>query len=178
MSFAPDLGPYFPVGADKHSSRDLPAAAMSPDSHAEQFRSVALEVRAGMLEMPDEPFRGAKIIIPQVWCEWGSIALAEVLTGRGLGDWTFVSAKLPDSLSGHAWLELRDYEDGSLFSIDITLDQFSEWDEPFIGPGRTPALTKFPKLDYVGPWKDWPVTRSNSSFARYANAMLAYLDAG
>ena len=151
---------------------------MSADIHAERVRTVALEVRAAMIEMPDEPFRGAKTVFPQIWCEWGSIALAEVLAGRGLGDWTFVSAKLPGSLSGHAWLELRDDEGRPLFSIDITLDQFSEWDEPFIGSGRTPALMKFPKLDYAGPWKEWTVTRSNSSFARYANAMLVYLDAG
>lgn len=151
---------------------------MSVNSRTEQFRAVALEVRAAMLQMPDEPFPGAKTIFPQIWCEWGSIALAEVLVGRGLEEWTFVSAKLADSLSGHSWLELRDDEGEPLFSIDITLDQFPEWDESFIGPGRTPALTKFPKLDYAGPWKEWPVTLRNSSFARYANAMLVYLDAG
>lgn len=163
--------------ADKRGRRDIPAAAISAEVH-EQIRVVALEVRVAMVEMPDEPFSGAKTIFPQVWCEWGSISLAEVLASRGFGDWTFVSAKLPDSLSGHAWLELHQDEAGPVFSIDITLDQFPEWDEPFIGPGWTPALTKFQRLDYSGPWNEWPATRGNSSFARYAKVMLEYLDAG
>lgn len=93
-----------------------------------EVRRTARDVRAAFTEMPDEPFRGAKSIFPQVWCEWASIALAEVLAARGLGEWSFVENKLPDSLSGHAWIELRDRHGSLLFAIDITLDQFAEWD--------------------------------------------------
>tara|TARA_R110002051_G_scaffold60578_15_gene111101 strand:+ start:3659 stop:4054 length:396 start_codon:yes stop_codon:yes gene_type:complete len=129
-----------------------------------------------MISMPDEPFRGAKGIFPQIWCEWGSIALAEVLATRGFGQWTFVSAKLPESLSGHAWLELRCKDGDSVYSVDVTLDQFPEWNEFYVGPGRSPASTKFTQIDYVGPWEEWPVTRNNDSFARYADIMLDYLN--
>lgn len=143
----------------------------------DRVRAVAFDAREAMLKMEAEPWRNAKSIFPQVWCEWGSIAVAEVLAVNGLGEWTFVSAKLPDSLSGHAWLELRDDEGRCVFTIDITLDQFDEWDAPFVGTGRTPALTKFSELDYVGPWHEWPEALRSDTFAQYADKMVEHMRA-
>lgn len=102
-------------------------------------RATATEVRGAFLSMPDEPYRGAKGIFPQVWCEWGSIALAEVLVAHELGEWTFVEMKLPDSPPGHSWIELRGDRSTALFTIDITLDQFPEWDDWYLGTAPTPV---------------------------------------
>lgn len=138
-------------------------------------RATATEVRGAFLSMPDEPYRGAKGIFPQVWCEWGSIALAEVLVAHELGEWTFVEMKLPDSPSGHSWIELRGDRSTALFTIDITLDQFPEWDDWYLGTAPTPALSKFSRTGYVGPWRDWPVVATNSSYAAYAEKMFRYV---
>lgn len=137
--------------------------------------SAVLEIRRAMLEMPDEPFRGAKRIFPAVWCERASIAVARVLAERGLGEWTFVTAGLPDDPAGHAWLELRDEDGTCLFSIDVTLDQFSAWDSPFVGDGLTPAAARFTEPRYAGPWTGWPVLRYDVTFADYAEKLSAYV---
>lgn len=139
-------------------------------------RQTAREVRAAFLEMDDEPYRGAKGIFPQVWCEWASIALAEVLVVRGLGAWVFAENKLPDSLSGHAWIELHGDDGSVLFTIDITLDQFAEWDDWYMGVGQTPALKKFTCSNYVGPWRSWPPIARNPTYAAYAEKMVQFLD--
>lgn len=139
-------------------------------------RLVAHEARATMLAIQDEPWRNAKSIFPAVWCEWASIAVSEVLIHRGMGEWTFVSAGLPDSPSSHAWLELRDENEACQFSIDITLDQFAEWNEPFVGEGPTPARTRFTETLYAGPWREWPEIARNDTYARYAAKVVAYFD--
>lgn len=53
---------------------------LAPGGHRfwHEARRTARDVRAAFLQMPDEPYRGAKSIFPQVWCEWASIALAEL----------------------------------------------------------------------------------------------------
>lgn len=130
------------------------------------------ELRTAMTEIPEEPFRGAKTIFPSVWCEWASIGAAEVLKERGLGEWTFVSAGLPDSPSGHAWLELRDTDGTAMYSIDITLDQFDAWNAPYVGPGPSPAAARYRDERFAGWWRDWPVVSRNESFARYAKALV------
>lgn len=56
-------------------------------------RIAAHDVRIAVIEMDDEPWRNAKTIFPAVWCEWASIAVAEVLAHRDLGEWTFISAE-------------------------------------------------------------------------------------
>lgn len=138
-------------------------------------RASAQEVRAAFLAMPDEPYRGAKSIFPQVWCEWASIALAEVLAARGLGEWTFVEKKLPESPSGHAWIELRGDEGEALFTIDITLNQFAEFDKWYMGEALTPALERFSRSNYAGPWRHWPVIRTNPTYAAYAEKLVQFL---
>jgi hypothetical protein len=149
-------------------------AAMSVDLDA--VRSTAREVRAAFLDMPDEPYRGAKAIFPQIWCEWASIALAEVLAARGLGEWTFVEMKLHDSLSGHSWLELRAEDGRTMFTVDITLDQFEEWNDWYMGVDSTPALSKFGQLIFAGPWREWPPVKTNHTFAGYAEKVVRYLE--
>ncbi len=151
--------------------------ALMPDHPAFwcEVRRTARDVRAAFTDMPDEPYRGAKSISPQVWCEWASIALAEVLAARGLGEWSFVENKLSDSLSGHAWIELRDRDGSPLFSIDITLDQFAEWDDWHIGVGPTPARKKFSRSIYDGPWRAWPETARNQTYEAYAEKLVRFL---
>ena len=139
-------------------------------------RIAAHDVRIAMIEMDDEPWRGAKTIFPAVWCEWASIAVAEVLAHRGLGEWTFISAGTPDFPSGHAWLELHGESGACLFSIDITLDQFAEWDEPFVDEAVTPARSRFTETRYSGPWREWPEVARNVTYAIYAEKVVAYLE--
>lgn len=141
----------------------------------QEVRQTAWDVRAAFLAMPDEPYHGAKNIFPQIWCEWVSIALAEVLAARGLGEWTFIESKRRDSLSGHSWLELRDDYGFVLFTIDITLDQFAEWDDWYIGPGPTPARVSFGRSIYAGPWQCWPEIARNPTYDVYAAKMVQFL---
>ena len=147
----------------------------SADIDIAAVRAAVLEIRAAMVEMPDEPFRGAKSIFPAVWCERASIVVARVLAERGLGLWTFVTAGLPDDAAGHAWLELRDESGTSLFSIDVTLDQFQEWDKPFIGEGRTPAAERFTEARFAGPWGEWPWIQHDQTYADYAEQVSSYV---
>lgn len=140
----------------------------------ELARITAHDVRTAILEVDAEPWRNAKSIFPAVWCEHASIAVAEVLAHRGLGVWTFVTAGEPTSLSGHAWLELREGGARQL-SIDITLDQFQAWETHFIGDGPTPALARFTVPRYSGPWRDWPEITRNRTYAAYAAQIVAHL---
>lgn len=138
-------------------------------------RATARDARAAFLDMPDEPYRGAKSIFPRVWCEWASIALAEVLAARGLGEWTLIENKLPGSLSGHTWIELRGDDGTVLFTIDITLDQFPEFDDWYMGAGPTPALAKFSRSNYAGPWRKWPEVARNKTYKAYATKLVNFL---
>lgn len=142
----------------------------------ERVRAAAHDAREAMLEMDVEPWRNAKSIFPAVWCEHASIAVAEVLARRGLGSWSFVTAGKPDSPSGHAWLELGDEKGACQLSIDITLDQFSEWQAPFIGNGTSPARERFTVPRYSGPWRAWPEIARNETYAAYAERVVAFLD--
>ncbi|WEO76428.1 hypothetical protein BJQ94_13780 [Cryobacterium sp. SO2] len=144
----------------------------------DQVRATAVEVRGALQDMPHEPFRGAKTYFPQGLCEWASIALAEVLAVRGLGDWTFVEMKLPSSLSGHAWRELRDAEGRAVFTIDITLDQFKDFDSWYMGIEQSPARQRFSRLNFAGPWREWPVLENNKTFAPYAQMMVDFTTRG
>lgn len=142
----------------------------------EKVHDVVLSTRAAMLEMPDEPFPGAKRLFPAVWCEHASIAVARVLHERELGDGPIVTAGLPGDASGHAWLKLRD-DSGLLYCIDVTLDQFAQWRDPHIGYGVTPAAARFTEPRYAGPWHAWPVIRSDNSFAVYGAQVAAFMAA-
>ncbi len=139
-------------------------------------RATAVEVRAAFRGMPDEPYRGTKSIFPQVWCEWASIALAEVLAARGLGEWTFVENKLSDSVSGHVWIELCGDDGAVLFTIDITLDLLPEFDDWYMGAVPTPALAKFSRSNYVGPWCTWPEASRSTTYEAYAKRLVDFLD--
>lgn len=145
------------------------------DIDFDAVRQLVREALAAMQEMADEPYRGAKGIFPRVWCEWASVAIAELLEVRGYGTWDFVTAGETDGLSGHAWLELRDQAGALVFTVDATLHQFNGWDEPYVGVGVTPAVQQFPVLRYSGPWRSWPVLKSNPSFAQYADKFLAFV---
>lgn len=138
-------------------------------------RAAVLEILTAMVEMLDEPFPGAKSIFPAVWCERASIVVARVLAERGLGVWTFVTAGLADDPAGHAWFELRDESGTCFYSIDVTLDQFPEWDEPFIGKGRTPAADRFTEARFAGPWDEWPLLKRDDTYADYAERVSSYV---
>lgn len=94
---------------------------------------------------------------PGAACEHVAIAVAGVLADRSFADgWTLVYAKRPGELSGHTWLELRGETGDVQYSIDPTLHQFGEWDEPFIGPGTTPARDVFTEVHWSGEPFLWP----------------------
>jgi hypothetical protein len=141
----------------------------------EEIRVAVLEIRAAMLEAPAEPFRNAKSIFPAAWCERASIVVARVLSERKLGEWTFVTAGLPDDPAGHAWLELRDELGVCIVSIDVTLDQFQEWGAPYIGEGSSPAVRRFSVPRFAGPWSEWPGLRGDRSYDEYAESISAYV---
>lgn len=138
-------------------------------------KQLVFESLAAMEAMPEEPYRNAKSIFPQVWCEYASTAIAELLEQRGFGTWDFISAGEAEGMSGHAWLELRDQEGVLVFTIDATLHQFGEWDDPYLGPDPSPAYKRFPVPRYVGPWKDWPELERNQSYERYVLLFLEYM---
>jgi len=90
-------------------------------------------------------------------CEDASAVLATILEDRGLGRWTFVTAGRPDGgADGHAWLEWRAADGEVLCSIDPTIHQFSEFSDPFIGEGRTPAADTYSVIRWDGALRDWP----------------------
>lgn len=67
-----------------------------------------------------------------------------------------MSGKRPDQINGHMWLELRDADGGVLYSIDVTLHQMREFDEPFIGEGVSPGAAVFTEQREVYSLLDWP----------------------
>lgn len=98
---------------------------------------------------------------PHGCCEFAAVVLAAALEDAGLGQWTFVSAGESGDV-GHAWLEWRTADGVTLYSIDVTIHQFHEWDEPFIGEGVTPAVEKFSPVRYAGPLWEWPYLGDDS----------------
>lgn len=136
----------------------------------------ANEVLSAIQEMPSEPYpAGAKSTFPAVWCEWASIAIAQVLKDRGRGGWSFVTAGRPEDASGHAWLEVHDDNGLLQFTIDATLNQFTEWNEPCIDVGVTPAALVFTQPRYAGHWTAWPVLDHNDSCRTYADQVSRYV---
>jgi len=156
----------------------LPEENVLTNNEFDDVRETAREVRSAFEEMPDEPFRRAKSVFPRMWCEWASIALAEALSARRLGEWTFIQNKLADALAGHAWIELRDVYGAARFTIDITLDQFEEWNQWHMGESATPAIARFTRPDYAGPWRRWPAVQCNDTYAIYAEKLVRYIDGG
>jgi len=78
---------------------------------------------------------------PSGSCDITSLTIAFVLNDLGLGDWELISARDEEG-QGHTWLRLN--VDGQvIMSIDATLHQFDEWDEPWIGPGESPGAARF-----------------------------------
>jgi hypothetical protein len=139
----------------------------------------AHEAVDAMLAMPYEPSRNFKTIWPGMWCDFASIAIAEALRVRGLGDWTFVDAGLDSGPSGHAWLEYRPNGIHADFSIDATLHQFSRHTKPYYGPGLTPAAAEFTEVRFAGPWRDWPVLSRRPEYHTFVEATLSEMgDAG
>ncbi len=137
----------------------------------EELKSVATAVRDAIAQIDAEPSRGLKTLFPAMWCEYASIVLAEVLGARGLGSWTFVEHGHFEGPNGHTWIELRDQTGKSLWTIDVTIDQFS-WggDAPFVGKERTPAAGVFTKVRFEGNWNEWPVLKWNPSYRAYLDA--------
>ena len=138
----------------------------------EAIKQVVLEAVQAMRTMPYEPSRDFKTLWPAMWCEWASIAIAEALHERGLGEWTFIQARPPDDPSGHAWLEYRADDGTVLYSIDATLHQFSRHENPHIGEGRTPAADEFTDVRFEGPWRDWPVIAYKPQYIEFAKMTL------
>lgn len=121
--------------------------------------NVADEVVRAMFDADPEGQLFQRSIWPKTSCEEASVAIAAVLEDRGYGKWTFVQARPPGEGWGHAWLEWR--EAGAVaYSIDATLHQFVEYDERFIGAGRTPAASWFTDVKYRGPIEAWPYLKS------------------
>lgn len=147
-----------PLPALEFHSRSLspPISTIIPMDIA-AIENTVRETISAVREMDFEPTQGFKSLWPTMWCEWASIAIAEVLHLRGQGDWTFVQASLPDDGGGHAWLELRDERGAVLYSIDATLHQFKRHPRAFWGPGRSPAAGEFTDVRFEGNWRDWPI---------------------
>ncbi|WP_374313773.1 hypothetical protein [Microbacterium sp.] len=102
----------------------------------DQVRETVDDVIAAMFATdPDE-----RLFIREWWpgasCEHVAVAVAAVLEDRGLGVWTFIVAARPGEPNGDAWLEWYNSERAVQFSIDPTLHQFTEWEEPFVGEGK------------------------------------------
>ena len=140
----------------------------------DELRAFSLSVREVMRLKEVEPFRGGHEYFPQGYCEWASIALAALLQSEW-GEWQLVKARAFDDPRGHAWLEKQSVKSGELISIDITLDQFREWDEPFIDYGESPASSVYSVVQYRGPWRDWPILRENIAFWNYVEAVRSYV---
>jgi hypothetical protein len=83
---------------------------------------------------------------------------------------------LPDSLSGHAWIELHGDDGTVLLTIDITLDQFAEWNDWHSGASQTPALEKFTCSHYFGLWRSWPLIARNPTYATDPVETVQFLD--
>jgi hypothetical protein len=78
---------------------------------------------------------------PSGSCDITSLTIASVLSDLGLGDWELVSA-FDDKGIGHTWLRLRVVGQITM-SVDATLHQFEDWNEPWIGEGDSPAASRF-----------------------------------
>jgi hypothetical protein len=95
---------------------------------------------------------------PSGSCDISSLTIASALYELGLGDWELVSA-FDERGQGHTWLRLR-VAGQIMMSIDATIHQFNEWDEPWVGYGDSPAAARFihPRHEYrlttVPSW--WP----------------------
>lgn len=112
---------------------------------------------------------------PAASCENVSAAIAVILQDRGLGEWTYVQRSRPGEVNSHAWLELRDLRGVTEFSIDRTLEQFPEWNEPYVGLGLTPAAHVFTVARWESPvWElDWIEYRFGRRLIRAVRAQLA-----
>jgi hypothetical protein len=141
-------------------------------------KRTAEEAIESIRAMPYEPSRDLKAYWPSGWCEWASVSIAEALSARGLGEWTFVQASRPDEPNGHAWLELRDADGAVLYSIDATIHQFPGHDAPYVGPGRTPSAREFTRVNYDGPWRDWPPIRRDTTFQKCADETWLQMNLG
>lgn len=139
------------------------------------IRDLSMNARLAMQNAPFEPFRGAKSVFPAGWCERASVAFLIILESRGISGWILVDARLEDDPAGHVWLERRNDSGDTLMSVDITLDQFREWDAPYIGPGESPARSKYVETRFEGPWREWPMASHDPSMRDYANLLLRYL---
>lgn len=127
-----------------------------PDIDFAAAKQTAEDVVAAMFAIPDGEQRFPRGWWPSGCCENAATAIAGVLADRGLGDWLLVSGKRPGQMNGHMWLELRDEEGVTLYSIDVTLHQMREFDEPFVGEGVSPAATVFTEHREVYSLLDWP----------------------
>lgn len=104
----------------------------------------AEQVVAAMLEIPESEAKFPRGWWPSSCCEQAAIAIAGTLEDRQLGEWWLVSGHRPGKLEGHSWLECRNENGDTLYSIDVTLHQFPDIsEEPFIGPGCSPAAAVF-----------------------------------
>jgi hypothetical protein len=78
---------------------------------------------------------------PSGSCDSMAYATGAMLHDEGLGDWWVVTQD--DGESRHVWLEWRADDGSPAFSIDTSAHQFVDIDDPFIGPGATPARQRF-----------------------------------
>jgi hypothetical protein len=76
-------------------------------------------------------------------CDSMAYATGAMLQDEGIGDWWVVTQD--NGESWHVWLEWRADDGTPVFSIDTSAHQFDEIDEPFIGPGKSPACRRFVK---------------------------------
>lgn len=114
------------------------------------------DVIAAMFAIPDGEQRFPRGWWPSGCCENAATAIAGVLADRALGDWLLVSGKRPGEMNGHMWLELRDHNGATLYSIDVTLHQMCEFDEPFMGEGVSPGAAVFTEHREAYSLLDWP----------------------
>ncbi|WP_281882429.1 hypothetical protein [Agromyces rhizosphaerae] len=119
-------------------------------------RATIDDVVAAMFAIPEGEQRFPRGWWPSACCEPAATAIAGVLSDRGLGEWMLVSGKRPGESNGHMWVELREASGVAIYAIDVTLDQMSEFDSPFVGEGPSPAAQVF--TEQRGVWRlyEWP----------------------
>lgn len=82
---------------------------------------------------------------PRGSCDLMAYATGGMLKDEGLGDWWVVIQSRASSPDRHVWLEWRNDDASPAFSIDTSAHQIAEIEEPFVGPGATPARRLFPE---------------------------------
>lgn len=121
------------------------------------IREAVDDVVSALLSIPEGEQGSVRASWPGGKCEIAACAIAAVMEDRQLGEWVMMSGHHGGSMSGHMWLVHKSADGEHLFSIDVTLHQFPHLSpEPFVGPGKSPALAWFDNRTSEHRLSDWP----------------------